>query len=97
MLQYGDGCCSVTKSCLTLSNPKDCSTPGFPVPHLSKVAQVHVHCISDAIQPSHHIIYGLLKLIHMLQYGLTAKDHKVYDSIYMKCPEMANQQRQKEN
>ena len=32
----------------------DCSTPGLPVPHhLLKFAQVHVHCISDAIQPSH--------------------------------------------
>jgi len=32
----------------------DCSTPSLPVPqHLPKVAQVHVHCISDAIQPSH--------------------------------------------
>ena len=28
------GCyCSVTKSCLTLCNPMDCSTPGFPVLH----------------------------------------------------------------
>ena len=26
-------CCSVTKSCLTLCNPMDCSTPGFPVLH----------------------------------------------------------------
>ena len=32
----------------------DCSTPGLPVPcHFQKFAQVHVHCISDAIQPSH--------------------------------------------
>ena len=23
-------CCSVTKSCLTLCNPMDCGTPGFP-------------------------------------------------------------------
>ena len=31
----------------------DCSTPGLPVPrHLPKFAQVHVHCIDDAIQPS---------------------------------------------
>ena len=30
----------------------DCSTPGFLVPHLlPEFAQVHVHCISDAIQP----------------------------------------------
>ena len=26
-------CCSVVKSCLTLSKPMDCSTPGFPVLH----------------------------------------------------------------
>ena len=32
----------------------DCSTLGLPVPHhLPKFAQVHVHCISDAIQLSH--------------------------------------------
>ena len=37
-----------------LCNPMDCSTPGLPVPqHLLKFAQVHVHCIGDAIQPSH--------------------------------------------
>ena len=37
-----------------LCTPMDCSAPGLPVPHhLSKFAQVHVHCISDAIQPSH--------------------------------------------
>ena len=27
------GCCSASKSCLTLGNPVDCSTPGFPVFH----------------------------------------------------------------
>ena len=26
-------CCSVAKSCLTLCDPMDCSTPGFPVLH----------------------------------------------------------------
>ena len=32
----------------------DCSTPGFPVHHqLPKLAQTHVHRVSDAIQPSH--------------------------------------------
>ena len=36
---------------LTLCDPMDCSTPGLPVPHhLLKFAQVHVHCITDAIQ-----------------------------------------------
>ena len=32
--------CSVTQSCLTLCDPKDCSTPGFPVRHqLQELAQ----------------------------------------------------------
>ena len=45
---------SVTQSCLTLSDPMDCSTPGFPVHHqLLELAQTHVHQVSDAIQPSH--------------------------------------------
>ena len=49
-------CCSVTESCLILCNI-DCNTPGLPVPHhLLKFAQVHVHCISDAILPSHHLM-----------------------------------------
>ena len=46
-------CCSVTQ-CLTLCNPMDCSTPGFPVLHyLPELAQTHVHRIGDAIQPSY--------------------------------------------
>ena len=50
-------CCSVTQSCLTLGDLVDCSTPGLPVPpHLPKFAQVHVHCIDDAIQPSHPLM-----------------------------------------
>ena len=45
---------SVAQSCLTLCNPMDCSTPGFPVHHqLLELAQTHVHWISDAFQPSY--------------------------------------------
>ena len=45
---------SVTQLCLMLCDPMDCSTPGFPVHHqLPELAQIHVHCIGDAIQPSH--------------------------------------------
>ena len=37
-----------------LCNPMDCSTPGFPVHHqLPEPTQTHVHCVGDAIQPSH--------------------------------------------
>ena len=47
-------CCSVAQSCPTLCDPMDCSTPGLPIPHhLPEFAQVHVHCIGDAVQLSH--------------------------------------------
>ena len=42
------------QSCLTLCDPMDCSTPGFPVHHqLPELAQTHVHWVGDDIQPSH--------------------------------------------
>ena len=45
---------SVTKSCLIVCEPMDCSKPGFPVFHyLLEFAQIYVHSVSDAIQPSH--------------------------------------------
>ena len=47
-------CCSVTQLCLTLDNPMDCTTPGFPaLRYLLELAQTHVHWVGDAIQPSH--------------------------------------------
>ena len=52
-------CCSVAKSCPTLCNPMDCNTPDLPVPHhLLEFAQVHVHWIGDAIQPSHPLMHS---------------------------------------
>ena len=49
--------CSVTQLCLSFCDPMDCSTPGLPVPHhLPEFSQVHVHCIGDAIQPSHSLM-----------------------------------------
>ena len=44
-------CCSIAKSCPTLCDPMDCSTPGLPVLHrLPGFAQTRVHRVSDAIQ-----------------------------------------------
>ena len=44
---------SVTQSRLTLCNPMDCSTSGFPVHHqLPELVQTHVHCVSDTMQQS---------------------------------------------
>ena len=40
-------------TCPTLYNPINYSTPGLPVPyHLLEFAEVHVHWLSDAVQPS---------------------------------------------
>ena len=45
---------SVAQSCLTVWDPMDCSTPGFPVHHqLPELTQTHTHWVSDPIQPSH--------------------------------------------
>ena len=45
---------SVPKWNPTLCDSVECSTPGFSVlHHFLKLAQVHVHCLGDAIQPSH--------------------------------------------
>ena len=47
---------SVTQLCLTLCDPIDCSTSGFPVHHqLPKLTQTHIHRVGNAIQPSHSL------------------------------------------
>ena len=49
--------CSVAQSCLTICDPMDCSTPGFPVLHqLSELVRTYVHRIGDAIQSSHPLL-----------------------------------------
>ena len=51
----------IKKLCPTLCNSMDCDMPGLSVPHhLPEFAQVHVYCISDAIQPSHPLLPFLL-------------------------------------
>ena len=45
---------SVAQSCPILCDPMDRSMPGLPVPYqLPEFTQIHVHRVSDAIQPSH--------------------------------------------
>ena len=63
------GCCSVAQSCLTLCKLMDCSTPSLPVPHhLPNFAQVHVHCIGDAIQPSHPLTPSSPSVLNLSQH-----------------------------
>ena len=48
---------SVTQSCLTLCDPMNHSTPGLPVHHhLPEFTQIHIHRVSDSIQPSHPLL-----------------------------------------
>ena len=57
------------KSCLTLCNPMDCSTPGFPVVHhLQEFAQTHVRWVGDAIQPSHPLSSPSLPAFNLSQH-----------------------------
>ena len=45
---------SVAQSCPTLCDPMNRSMPGLPVHHqLLEFTEIHVHRVSDAIQPSH--------------------------------------------
>ena len=60
-------------SCPVVSNSlqphEQGGTPGLPVPHhLSKLAQVHVHCISDAIQSSHPLTPSSLSTLNLAQH-----------------------------
>ena len=57
---------SVTQSCPTLCGPMNCSMPGLPVHHqLPESTQTHVHCVSDAIQPSHPLLSPSPPALHL--------------------------------
>ena len=59
----------VTQSCPTLCDPMDCSTPGLPVHHqLLELAQINVHQVSDAIQPSHPFSFPSLPAFNFPQH-----------------------------
>ena len=51
---YYCSCCSVTKSCRTLCDPMDRSTPGSPVLHISQSLLKFI-CI-ELVTPSNHVI-----------------------------------------
>ena len=60
---------SVAQSLLTLCDPMDCSTSGFPVHHqLPELAQTHLHGVSDAIQPSHPLLSPSPPVINLSQH-----------------------------
>ena len=60
---------SVAQLCPTLWDPMDYSMLGFPVIHqLPEPTQTHVHCISDAIQPSHPLLSPSPPAFNLSQY-----------------------------
>ena len=49
--------CSAAKSCPTLCDPMDCSSPGtFVLHYLPEFALTHVYWVGDASQPSHSLL-----------------------------------------
>ena len=60
---------SVAQSCPSLSDPMDCSTPGFPVHHQHPdLAQTHAHRVGDAIQTSHPLLSPSLPAFNLSQH-----------------------------
>ena len=60
---------SVVRSCPTLCDPLDCSTPGFPVHHqVLELTQTHVHRVRDAIQSSHPLLSASLPAFNTSQH-----------------------------
>ena len=60
---------SIAQSCLTLCDPMNCSTPGFPVHHqLPELTQTHVHPVSDVMQSSHPLSSPSPPSLHLSQH-----------------------------
>ena len=76
---------SVSQRCLTLCNPMDCSKSGFPVLHyLPEFPQIHVHWVSDAIQPFHPLLGRAKSRKHFISHG---KDWEMSVSLCSLCTE----------
>ena len=71
----------------------DCSTPGLSVPHhLPEFAQVHVHCIGDAVQPSHPLTSSSPAVNNSQHQGLFQSVvclHQ-FSSVAQSCPTLYN-------
>ena len=60
---------SVAQSCLTLCDPVNCSTPGLPLHYqLLESTHTHVHCVGDAIQLSHPLLFPSPPALHLSQH-----------------------------
>ena len=74
---------SVTQSCTTLCHPMNRSMPGLPVHHqLPEFTQIYLFRVSDAIQPSHPLLFPSPPSPNPSQ-------HQVFSSesaLRMRCP-----------
>ena len=60
---------SVAHSCPTLCDLMNCSMPGLPVHHqLLESTQTHVHCVGDALQPSHCLSFPSPPALNLSQH-----------------------------
>ena len=60
---------SISQLCPTLCDPMDHSIPGFLVHHqLLEPTQTHVHCVGDAIQPSHPLLSPSPPVLNLSQH-----------------------------
>ena len=56
----------------------DCRHPGLPVPHhLLEFSQVHVYCISGAIQPSHPLMPSFPSALNLSQHQVFSSESAV--------------------
>ena len=68
-LGHRECCCPINQLCLTLHEPMDCSTPGFPILHcLPEFAQTHVLWVGDAIQLSQPLLSLSLPAFNLSQH-----------------------------
>ena len=80
-------CCSVTRSCLTLCDPTDCSTPGSSVLHcILEFAQIPVHRVSHAIQPSHPLSLPFPFAFNLSQQQQGSRVFSDKSTLDIRCP-----------
>ena len=83
-------CCLLVKPCPTLSDPMNCSKPGFPVLHyLLEFAPTYVH---EAIQPSHPLSSASLPTLNLSQHqGLSHRANSSHQVAKEQEHELQNQ------
>ena len=88
---------SFAQSCLTLCDPINNSTLGFPVHHqLPELAQTHTHSVGDAIQPSHPLLSSSLPAFNLsLHQGLfqwVSSSHQVAKGLELQLQHLSFQE-----